>query len=227
SFFQFLSKIKTSNFTKFVFFVSLMSFSVNLAAPFFAVLMLKDLHFNYLTYSLIVIVAPLTLYLNIQRWGHHADHVGNLKILKLTTRLIAIIPLLWVINQNPIYLILVEMFSGFLWAGFNLSTANFIYDAVSPEKRTRCIAYFNVINAAGLSTGALVGGFLIKHLPDIFEYKILTLFLVSSSLRLAVSWIFPGILKEVRTVKNVHSAELFFSMIRLRPILGDRRNIRA
>jgi len=225
SFFEFFGRIKESNFVKFVLFVALMNFTVNLAAPFFAVLMIRDLSFSYLLYTLIIIIAPLTLYLTIQRWGRHADRTGNLKIIRLTSRLISLLPFLWIICRHPLYLIPVEMFSGFLWAGFNLCTVNYIFDAVSPQKRTRCLAYFSVVNGLGLALGAFCGGYLVNHLPELFGYKILMLFLVSTVCRLFVSFFFIRTVKEVRKPDRSHrSAEIFFSMIGMRPILGiDRR----
>ncbi len=45
---DFIAGMRKRNFEKFVLFVSLMNFSVNIAYPFFTVLMLKDLHFSYL-----------------------------------------------------------------------------------------------------------------------------------------------------------------------------------
>lgn len=227
SFLQFFLRLKKSNFAKFVIFVAAMNFSVNLAAPYFAVFMLKDLSFNYLVYATITIAAPLTLYLTVYRWGRHADKVGNLKIMRLTSRMFALIPLLWIVYQAPWYLVLVEMFSGFLWAGFNLCAANFIYDAASPAKRTRCIAYFNVVNGFAVSCGALLGGFMVRYLPSLSGHKILMLFLISSVFRMVVSLSLPRMLKEVRHVEHIKSLDLFFSMIRLRPILGiDRSSLR-
>jgi hypothetical protein len=225
--YDFLVRIRESNFAKFVLFVSMMNFSVNLAAPFFAVLMLKDLHFNYMLYTAITVTATLTVYITISRWGRHADKVGNLKIIKLTSPLIGLIPLLWVFDRHPPFLFLAQIFSGFLWAGFNLCTTNFIYDAVVPEKRTRCISYFNALNGLALCGGALLGGFLLSRLPSLFGYKILTLFLISSILRIVVSISIPKKLKEVRPVEKINSNELFFSMMGIKPLLGiERKTIR-
>jgi len=92
SIFDFLARLKESNFAKFVIFVSLMSFSVNLASPFFSVLMLQDLHFSYLLYTFITVTATLVIYIVIKRWGIHADAVGNLKVIKLTSPLSYIQP---------------------------------------------------------------------------------------------------------------------------------------
>lgn len=226
SFFQFLARLRQSNFAKFVMFIALMNFSVNLAAPFFSVLMLRDLGFSYLQYAMINITATLAVYLFMSRWGIHADKIGNLKIIRFVAPLIGLIPMLWIVNRNPVFLFFAQLLSGFLWAGFNLCSTNFIYDAVSPGKWTRCISYFNVLNGLALSLGALLGGYLIVHLPNLFGYKILTIFLLSSLLRLAVGLILPSKLREVRPIEHVSSNDLFFSMVGVRPILGiDRKSI--
>ncbi len=228
SFFQFLARSKKSNFAKFVLFISMMSFSVNLAAPFFPVLMLQDLHFSYILYTVTNIFTTLALHLTMNRWGRHADRMGNLKIIRLTAPLIGIIPLFWIINRQPIYLFFVQVFSGFLWSGFNLCSSNYIYDAVTAGKRTRCVAYFNVLNGMALSAGAVLGGYLVTKLPALFGYKILTLFLISAILRIVVALIMPRKLKEVRAaVEKVSSNQLFFSMIGIKPVLGiERKTIR-
>ncbi|MBL7131870.1 MAG: MFS transporter [Candidatus Omnitrophica bacterium] len=227
SFLQFLSRFRESNFAKFVLFVSAMSFSVNLASPYFAVLMLKDLRFSYLLYTIMVVSSTLTLNLAMTRWGRYADKIGNIRIIQFTSPLIGIIPLLWVINRHPTFLVFAQVFSGLIWAGFNLCTSNFIYDAVTPEKRTRCIAYFNVLNGLALSFGALLGGFILRSLPPLFGYRILTLFLISSIFRIFVGTYFPWRLKEVRPVEKINSSQLFFGMINTRAILGvERKTIR-
>lgn len=225
--FDFLKRARESNFAKFVLFVSLMSFSVNIASPFFAVLMLKDLSFNYLQYTIVVIATPVTVYALISRWGRHADKVGNLRVIRFTSYFIGIIPLFWLFNQHPGYLILAQVFSGFAWAGFNLCATNFIYDAVTPSKRTRCIAYFNVLNGFALCAGALLGGYLLGRLPPLLGHKIFSLMVISSCLRIAVAAALPGRLKEVRKVERVRSNKLFFSMIGIKPMLGvERRPMR-
>ncbi|MBI4845601.1 MAG: MFS transporter [Candidatus Omnitrophica bacterium] len=223
TFFQFVRRLKESNFAQFVVFVALLSFTVNIASPFFSVLMLRELGFNYFLFTLITLSSTFTIYCIITRWGRHADKAGNLKVIKITAPLIGCIPLLWIINRSPLFLICAQVFSGFVWAGFNLCTANFIYDAVIPEKRTRCIAYFNTINGTALCLGALMGGFLLPHLPCLFGYKILTLFLISSILRILVSLFLPLKLKEVRKVESLSGERIFFSMVGIRPVLGSER----
>ncbi|MBI5588632.1 MAG: MFS transporter [Deltaproteobacteria bacterium] len=214
---DFISRANTSNFARFVIFVSVMKFAVNIASPFFAVLMIRDLKFNYLTYTVITLAATLATNISIKRWGVHADKIGNLKVLRLTSRFIAFVPLLWVINQNPYFLFAAQMFSGFAWAGFNLSASNFIYDAASPGKRTRCIAYFNVFNGLSLCLGALLGGYLAQMThPGFLKYNIMNLILISAILRLGAAFFLPFNLKEVREVEEIRSHQLIYSMIKLK-----------
>ncbi|MCM8783267.1 MAG: MFS transporter [Candidatus Omnitrophica bacterium] len=202
SFLDFIRRIRESNFLKFVTFVSGLNFSVNIAAPFFSVFMLRDLKFNYLTYTILVTTVAMFSIILVDRWGRMADEVGNVRILKITSHFIACLPFLWIINQNPLYLFFIQALSGFAWSGFNLSATNFILDAVTPQKRTRCVAYFNVFNGIALCLGAFLGGFLVKYLPPLRGYKILLLFLVSSSLRWLVVLLLSRRIREVREVKK-------------------------
>ncbi|MFH0940869.1 MAG: MFS transporter [Candidatus Omnitrophota bacterium] len=214
--FMFLARLKESNFAKFVLFVALVNFSVNLASPFFPVLMLRDLHFSYMLYAVITVTATLTVCLMIARWGRLADRIGNLKVINVTAPLIGMIPLLWILNRNPAFLFFAQVFSGFAWAGFNLCASNFIYDAVTPEKRTRCIAYFNLFNGLALCLGSLLGGLLLQHLPPLLGFNILTLFLISSLLRIGIGLMGPLFLKEVRDVEHISNVDVFRSVVSVR-----------
>ena len=118
------------------------------------------------------------------------------------------------------------MLSGFAWSGFNLCATNFIYDAVTPEKRTRCIAYFNVFTGMALFLGALLGGFLLNVLPALFGYKILSLFLIASILRFITVLFLSGKIKEVRKIEQITSKELFYSVVGIKPILGVTKESR-
>jgi MFS family permease len=217
--FDFLRRMRKSNFGRFVAFIGFMNFSVQIAAPFFSVYMLRDLKFDYLTYAVINMTTPLTMVLMMGRWGARADHVGNIKVMRFTSLFIPFIPILWVVSPNVIYLICVQVFAGFFWAGFNLSSSNFIYDAVSPEKRIRCIAYFNVVNGVAIFSGATLGGYLVRFLPPFLGYRILTLLLISGILRFIARSVLIFV-REVRGVKDVSSMQLFYSVISRKPLIA-------
>jgi MFS family permease len=214
---DFIGRMRTSNFGRFVSFVSLMTFAVFLASPFFSLFMLRELRFSYFQFTVVTVSSTLAVYFAMQRWGNHADRVGNLRIVKFTAPLLGVIPLLWVINRHPVFLIMAQIFSGFMWAGFNLCAANFVLDAVTPEKRTRCVSFFNLFNGVAVCAGSLAGGYLIRWLPPLFGFKLLTLFLISGVLRMAAAILLPRSLKEVRDVEEIKDKELLLSVTGIRP----------
>jgi MFS family permease len=55
----FFTETKSSNLRRYMFFVAAINFATNLAAPFFAVYMLRDLGFSYFTYVIITASAAL------------------------------------------------------------------------------------------------------------------------------------------------------------------------
>ncbi|HRZ13914.1 MAG TPA: MFS transporter [Candidatus Omnitrophota bacterium] len=213
---DFVRRAPSSNFAQFVFFVSGLTFSVNLAAPFFSVFMLRDLRFNYLTYTVLITLVSVATFFTIQRWGKLADKVGNLKVVRSTAFFIASLPFFWVIYRHPVFLGLIQIISGIAWAGFNLCAINFIYDAVTPAKRTRCSAYYTFFTGLSIFLGALTGGFLGRHLPPLFGYKLLTLFLLSGTARFLIILFFSRRIREVRTVEHMPTHEVFYSVLGLR-----------
>jgi len=219
---EFLKKLHGNNFVRFLIYVFCMVFSVQIAAPFFAVIMIKDLKFNYFMYTILTIAESLTFFCLIHRWGRHADKVGNLKIIKFTGKLMGIIPVLWFFSHNFFWLVFAQMFSGFCWAGFNLCVSNFIYDSAPHKKRTRYISYYNFVNGIAICAGAQLGGFLLNVLPPFLGYKILSLFLISAVLRIIVGFFMPQKLKEVKNVSLISSDKLFFSIIGIKPLVRIR-----
>ncbi|MEW6556313.1 MAG: MFS transporter [Elusimicrobiota bacterium] len=217
---DFLIRFKESNFVKFVLYVAFTSFAVYLAAPFFAVYMLRELKFDYLSFVVINTTLTITMLLTLSTWGNHADKVGNMSVIRLAGFMLPFLPVLWLFSTSKIYLVCINALAGFAWAGFNLAVSNFIFDAVSPEKRVRCISYFNLINGTGVCLGALIGGFVIPHLPQTFGSKILTVFVISGILRFVAQITLLPKVKEVRKTVSVKSKDLFFSVLGIKPIIG-------
>ena len=77
SFGNFKERLKVSNFAKFVYFVTTMTFATQLAAPYFSVYMLKDLHFNYLSYTAVQLASVVAGLVAFPVWGRNADIVGQ------------------------------------------------------------------------------------------------------------------------------------------------------
>lgn len=224
TFFMFVARFRESNFLKFVVFTACVNFATYLAAPFFAVFMLRDLQFDYLTYMALQVCSALTSLIALPLWGKHADLVGNVRVLRLSSFFAALIPSFWLFSYHPVYLMLVQMWAGFSWSGVTLSAGNFIYDAVTPQKRVRCIAYFNVINGVALFLGSSLGGFLASRLPPFFGYQLLALFALSCFCRLSFYLLLSRSFREVRPAHEVSISDLFFSVVGIRPLVGPAQD---
>jgi MFS family permease len=175
-----------------------MSFSVNISAPLLHIFLLKNIGFSYASYMVVVTTATVSAFLSQGLWGKYGDLFGNWRALKVATWGIAMIPLLWMFSHHLAYLFFVQLAAGCFWGGFNLLVTNFIMEAVTPEKRIRCISYFNVMNSFAVLLGAVLGGMLIHHLPPLFGYSFLALFLVSFFARVGVMIFLARKVREVR-----------------------------
>ncbi len=198
SFFAFLKQIRTSNYARFVLFASLMSFSVNISASLFSVFLLQDLHFDYAAYMVIVTTAAVSGVVFQQLWGKYGDYFGNMRTMRVAGWGIATIPACWLISQSLGFGFFVQVLGGCFWGGFNLLLNNFMIEAVSPEKRIRCISYFNIMNSVAVFLGASFGGWFFHRLPAVRGYSFLALFLISCFLRTMVMIFVAPKVKEVR-----------------------------
>lgn len=224
---QFIQKIPHSNFGKFVVYVALIQFAVGISAPFFPVFMLKELHFNYLQFTIITTVMPFFNMLFMPLWGRFADRYGNWKVIQITSWFLPFIPWFWALTAfyttQRLWVLLtlfaIEVVSGFAWAGFNLATTNFIYDAVTKPRIAICVTYYNIFIGTGLFIGGLVGSRLaaLTTLTKPFSALVLTL-LVSGFLRLVNILLFLPQFKEVRTVPAFDRAELQKRLTALSPL---------
>lgn len=203
SFWDFLRRAPEGNFGQHVTFVAAIHFATLMSAPFFAVFMLRDLGFSYLTYSVLVTVAHTVALLSGPFWGRYADKAGNLKVLRICSCILPLLPILWVFSQDVRYLFFVQILSGIGWGGFNLCSVNFVYESAIPEKRTRCVSYYSATNGVAAFAGTLLGGFLANHLPHLLGYRLLFLFLLSGILR-ALAGIF--LLTRVKEVRRLEAA---------------------
>jgi MFS family permease len=220
TFLMFVRRFRESNFLKFVLFSGSLTFATYLAAPFFAVFMLRDLQFSYLTYMTLQVASSLAALTALPVWGKHGDLVGNVGVLRLSSLLVAFLPVFWLVSHDPLYLMLVQIISGFSWSGVTLSAGNFIYDAVTPQKRVRCIAYYNVINGLALFLGSAFGGYLVARLPSFYGYRLLALFALSCLCRVFVYILLSRSFREVRIAPEVSIQKLFFSVVGIRPLVG-------
>ncbi|NMC63863.1 MAG: MFS transporter [SAR324 cluster bacterium] len=223
---QFVLRIPQSNFAKFVLFVATMQFSVAIAGPYFSVYWLNDLKLSYTEFTGIIAAQAISQFLSMKSWGRLSDSYGNRKILKVCSFGIASIPFFWLLSDNYFYMAGLQVYSGIFWAGFNIAVGNFLFDAVTPPKRARCAAYQAFITGIFILIGAVIGGVIVKHLPENYSFfygldwnptsPLLVLFLISGILRFLFASFLIRKFHEVREVTGISTWRLLsaFSGIR-------------
>lgn len=209
----FLRQLPRTNLGRTMLFIFSMNFVVNLAGPFFVPYMLRERGMSYITFTILETLSIVATLWAVPHWGRAADKAGNRRMLAISSALIALVPLIWLASGDPVFLGFAEIYTGLVWAGFNLVSINFIYDATSPQNRTSYLAYFSAGAGIAVSLGALTGGFLTPHMPEFRGSAILSMFLLSGILRLLVAAVFLPRIQEVRRVREMPATELFHIML--------------
>lgn len=226
---QFLRRSPHSNFAKFVFFVGAVNFGLSFSGPYFALYMLRDLHLSYLEFTAVTAVAAVSQFLTFRYWGELCDRFGNKKILNLCGWGVGVAPMLWLISHNLGYLMGIQVYAGFVWAGFTLSAANFMFDAVTPPKRARCVAYQGLVNGVCVLFGSVCGGIAADHLPGSFTLgpwvwtpisALPAIFFLSGLIRFVAAGLLLKKFREVRPVEPIGHGQLIFRVSHIRPIAG-------
>ena len=222
SFWAFLRQTPQSNFAKFAFFVALMNGATNIAAPFFNVYMLRDLHWTYTQFTLNIVTMFIAQAVFFRWWGRIGDRHGHRIVLVTTGCLLPVLPVVWALTSNYYLLLGQQVLAGAAWSGFNLATQNFIFDAVSPRKRARGMAYFSLVNGFfTLLGGVALGAWLATHLPSAYRLGPLhvaylsplpAVFVVSGALRLLALLLLLPQFKEVRPAEPISPGALLLRL---------------
>lgn len=224
SFWSFLKNAPKNPFGRFVIFRGFFGIAIGISAPFWAVYMLRDLGFSYFWFMAITVSGTIFQLIFLPLLGKFSDRYGNIKLTAICSGMAFLIPLLWIFSSFfdndstlKIYLLFVpSIFSGFVWAGYNLATSNYVYDSVSSNKRSFGVSYMNLIVGVGTFVGASIGSFVALY-DFSFINTILFIFLLSSFARLFVFIFGAKYLKEVRSVKKFNP---HFFVREFRPMQG-------
>ena len=218
-----------SRFLRFSLFHACAQGAVAVSGPLVVVYLLRVLDYSYMQLTFNTAASVLVQFMVLNRWGRLSDLFGNRIILRLTGFTIPVIPVLWVLSSDYMYLLLVQGISGLLWSGFSLSASNFVYDLTTHQKRAGLMAFHAVLGATAVFAGASFGAWLAVSLPTSVTLADTTLtwttgiygvFLVSALLRLLVAVLFLPRLEEVRDVRRMSYHGLFFRVTRFSPVSG-------
>lgn len=224
---RFFRQRATKDFRRFLLFSGLMHASVLIAGPFFVLYILQDIHLSYFGYGGWLAASLLGQLLTLQTWGQFGDRFGNKALLSITGLTVPFLPMLYLVSTNLGFLLAVSFLGGVIWAGLALGLQNYVFDSVRPEDRAKAIALYSTVNAVGWSVGALLGSWLVEHLPSHIEWAGVMLqpisnlpfvFFLSGVLRLLVSACLLGTFHEARQVERIPRQELLWELPLIKPV---------
>jgi hypothetical protein len=182
----FFREAKQNDIGMFIVYSTLVILTASISGAFFSVYMLQDLHFTYLTFTIIISVEFLARIVSLSFWGKMVDKVGAIKVLRLVSILIPVVPCLWLFSSNIVYLMAVQCLSGLSWAAYDLCIQSYICGASPKTKRLHYIVYHRSIVTMATAIGPLAGSYLLNVMFPVFGNPILGIFLLSGILRMVV-----------------------------------------
>ena len=221
---HFIKEAKKTNLGKFTLFRGMLAIVQGLTAPLTAIYLLRFLGFDYVSYMVIMISGTLFSVLTLNLWGRIADKYGNYKVIALTTLIIPLTPVLWILSSSKIYLFLVPaILGGTSWSAFIMASGNFIYDNTSKDIRGKAISYFNLFTGIGALIGGLISAYLIETIKTTWIEPLFLIFIIGTVLRIIVIGFWVPKLNEVGRKKKMKGFRELERLIvkEIRPTLAE------
>jgi MFS family permease len=218
-FFRFLTRMPERNFGWLSLYLVIVNFSVHIASPFYIPYLLRDLGISYSVTTFLIGLPVLVKFLFFPFWGRLSDRYGSKKVLIAAGFIMPVTPILWSISGDLIYLAIVQIFSGIIWAAYDLVSYNFLLEATSPRNRVSFMAYYGVLNSFAALAGGLTGwGLLVAGAAVPLHYPFL--FLLSGLLRWIPALALLKRLRETRIVEPLWYRNLVLRLFTVRPTRG-------
>ncbi len=221
---------KYSSYRNFILFIGLINFSIYFSGPYFAVYMLKQLKLNYIEFTIVSMAVTIMQLLTLSWWGKVSDHFGNYRFIIFCASGIILSPILWLFSGSLFYLILIQCYAGFVWAGFSLCSLNYVFDALAPDDRPAGFPLYHFCAGIAIFVGSYTGGIAAQFFESHPEHFLVTffggysfrpLFFISGILRFIFIVLLFNKFKELKLKSPTNPFALFFRFSKFRPILGS------
>ena len=192
-------------FRNFLFFFISWGFATGLAAPFYNVYMLKELHITIAQITVLGILGGIIGTIAMPYWGLLSDKTGNKPVLlfALLGSCITAAGWLFLSGTNQYWLLpMLFIFSGFFDTGIGLITFNMLLGIMPEQNKPSYIALFESVVGTCSGFAPAIGGFIALNAPALPHYlpQISAVFLViviSTTLRI-VPLLFLGAIPSQR-----------------------------
>jgi MFS family permease len=194
-----LEPLRSSRFRHLLKVFFLWNIAIGVSAVFFAPHMLTNLKMSFTQVSLYASAVSLSAVLLNKPWGKLIDRFGSRPVIAFSALGIALIPIVWLLPRPDfLWILAIEaIYTGALWAGFNLAAFNMPIACSPRGGRTAYLAVFSVVTGMAFFVASLAGGILAElwqpvhwqvGSQTVVNYHLL--FAVSAILRVLAAFLF-------------------------------------
>ncbi len=180
---------------------ALWNFAVMVAGPFFLVYLVEETGASASALGIVSAVGLLAAVPGQRFFGLLNDRRGAGWVQKWTGLAVPLVPAVWGFLRAPWQAWPVQLFGGFVWAGYNLASFNYLLERTTEEDRATLVAFYQAMAGLGMAGGAALGGWL----AQMEGYRVL--FLTSAGLRLLAALLFALFVAGGRGGKGIPASE--------------------
>lgn len=134
--------------------------ALQLAAPFFNVYLVNQLHVSIAMVGVLAGITSLSALIGQQIFRQVIDRRGSIWVQRLAGLLIPVLPIAWIFATSPVHIALINAVSGVFWAGYNLANFNLVLELTPDIQRPRAVALYQTAVFTSAVVGPLLGGYL-------------------------------------------------------------------
>lgn len=134
--------------------------ALQVAVPFFNVYLVSEFQATTLAIGILASISALSALVGQRIFGRLMDQRGAYWVQIASGLLIPLAPLSWAFISAPWQVGIINLFTGFLWAGYNLANFNLLLELTPDEQRPRAVALYQTAVFGSAVFGPLLGGFL-------------------------------------------------------------------
>lgn len=155
---QVMRRLSSGQDGKVIGFLLLFAVAVNFSSPYFNPFMLKKLGLSYGPYMLLIAASFVAKLVTFSFLGRFAKGADPYKLMRYGVLGTAILPVLWTLSPNFIFLVGVNVATGVAWAVYDLGVMLVLFGAIRDEERTSFLSYYNFASALMILLGTTLGG---------------------------------------------------------------------